>query len=203
MTSKTPRSCFPRCLLALLAFVSLLSVPLVCAAEPAKRTFNIPADVAEKSIKQFSVQSSVDVVFGTVSATQTRTNAVTGTLAPREALERLLAGTGLVAVHDEKTGTATISRPDVPPAKKEPARAESTPPARAATDIAVVLEQFVVKPETDTSYLSKRTTAATKTNEAIRDTPASITVLSRALLDDLQPAFASPIPRPCQSCDRS
>ena len=66
--------------------------------------------------------------------------------------------------------------------------ANAPAPAKSADDIAIVLEQFVVKPETDTTYLSKRTTAATKTNEAIRDTPATINVLTRALLDDLQPA---------------
>lgn len=60
--------------------------------------------------------------------------------------------------------------------------------AQAAADEAVLLKEFVVNPEADTAYLSKRTTAATKTNDAIRDTPATITVLSRALLDDLQPA---------------
>jgi outer membrane receptor protein involved in Fe transport len=100
------------------------------AAEVVRKAFDIPIDVAAVSLKRFSQQSGVDVVFGTVSASQTRTNAVQGTFAPREALDRLLAGTGLTAVVDPATGAATVSRTDAPAGRKDTNGREPNPAGR-------------------------------------------------------------------------
>lgn len=91
------------------------------------------------------------------------------------------------ATHDAKTGAFAIREETAPPNAPRVAPPEKA--TREARDAAaIVLSEFVVNPEVDTAFLSKRTTAGTKTNEAIRDTPAAITVLSRAFLDTTTPA---------------
>lgn len=89
----------------------------VFAAEPA-RQFNLPADEAERALKLFSEQSGTEVLFPTEVVRGVRTKPVTGTLAPREALERLISGTGLVVVQDERTGAFSVRRADAAPSEQ-------------------------------------------------------------------------------------
>ena len=83
---------------------------------------DIPAGTADKTLRLFSEQTGIPVAFGTASAAQTRTNAVKGDLAPREAIARLLEGTGLVMTANEKSGAYTISRDPAAQPTKSPAR---------------------------------------------------------------------------------
>src|SRR5688572_21495576 len=74
------------------------------AEESAKRVFNLPADVAEKTLKLFSEQSGRGMVVGASTVKGVRTNPVNGEFTAREALDRMLSGTGLVATHDARSG---------------------------------------------------------------------------------------------------
>ncbi len=78
-------------------------------AAPGRCRFDLPPNEAEKSLRQFSVQSGVPLVFPSEIARGVRTPAVRGTFLPREALDRLLAGSGLVAVEDKATGALVIA----------------------------------------------------------------------------------------------
>lgn len=82
----------------------------VAGAAEALRSFNIPTDLAERSLKAFSSQSGLEVLFATTTASTIRTNAVKGNYRPREALDLLLRQTGLVAVQPEANGPLTITR---------------------------------------------------------------------------------------------
>lgn len=79
------------------------------AAEAGKKAYDLPADRAEKSLKQFSAQSGLEVLFPTRTVGRTRTNTVRGDLTAREAIERMLAGTGLVVTENPKTGAFTVA----------------------------------------------------------------------------------------------
>ncbi len=108
----------------------------LAAAESVKRAFDIPADVAEKSLKTFAAQAGVEVLFGTATTSKIQTNAIKGNYATREAMARLIAGTSLVAAEDEKTGALTISRDAdavrrTPPSPTPPAK-DATPPRKSA-----------------------------------------------------------------------
>jgi outer membrane receptor protein involved in Fe transport len=103
----------------LLAGVAVLAAAGAFAAEPVKKSFNVPADSAERALKRFAEQSGVDVVFPTDVVSGVRTNPVQGELTAREALDRLLAGTGLVATPDARSGTFAVKRDPVP-AKNAP-----------------------------------------------------------------------------------
>ena len=80
------------------------------AAGAGSRTFNVPADVAARSLKAFSRQAGVEVLIPSTLSRIVKTNAVRGEMTPREALARMLAGTQLEAVEDAGTGALAIRR---------------------------------------------------------------------------------------------
>ena len=110
---------------ALIVALALGLASIASAAELAKRSFNVPAADAEKSLKVFSEQARLEVLFPTALVSGVRTQSVSGDLPPREALTQMLAGTGLVAVQDEKTGALSLRA-----GAKEPA-AKTARPIRA------------------------------------------------------------------------
>ncbi|MBO9652892.1 MAG: TonB-dependent hemoglobin/transferrin/lactoferrin family receptor [Agrobacterium tumefaciens] len=61
----------------------------------AARPFNIPAQLLASVVGAFGRQSGLQVTLATPSAGNVRTNAVTGSFTVRDALSRLLAGTGV------------------------------------------------------------------------------------------------------------
>jgi iron complex outermembrane receptor protein len=94
-----------RCLLAL----GLLLAPPAAFAADKPAAFNVPAGDAAVTLKQFAEQSGQAVVYMVDAVRGVKTNAVKGSLAPREALEQLLAGSNLHAVADEKTGALSVT----------------------------------------------------------------------------------------------
>lgn len=85
--------------------VALLALALPAFAQnAAPKNFNVPAGDATAALKTFSQQAGVEVLFPTDAAQGVRTNAVSGSLTPRAALERMVAGTGFEVVQDERTG---------------------------------------------------------------------------------------------------
>ncbi len=97
----------------------LLSAVLrLAAAEPLTRVFDVPADLAEKTLRLFSVQSGFEVLFSSDAAHGVRTNAIKGEFSPREAVNRMLAGTAL-HVRDERNGVFHLGLVD--PRKNGPA----------------------------------------------------------------------------------
>ena len=100
-------------LLSLLAFLSraalLLPVALQ-AQEAATRAFNLPADMAERTLKLHSQQSGRALIMSTRAVQGIGTNAVRGEYTPREALGLMLANTGLGVVEDPKSGSLAVRK---------------------------------------------------------------------------------------------
>lgn len=80
------------------------------AAQPAKRAFDLRAESADKSLKRFSEQAGVEVLFPTKVARSVRTREVKGEMTPKQALDLMLTGTGLVMIEDPKTQAFSIRR---------------------------------------------------------------------------------------------
>ncbi|MBL9206701.1 MAG: TonB-dependent receptor plug domain-containing protein [Opitutaceae bacterium] len=76
------------------------------------RVFNVPAGEAVDTIKQTAQQGGVEIVFLAETVRGVRTAAVRGKFTPRDALDRLVNNTGLKIIHDERTGTLTVSTVD-------------------------------------------------------------------------------------------
>lgn len=94
------------------------SLSAIFAAESNRVRFSLPAEAAELALKRFSVQSGLEVLFGTDTAANVKTKAVTGEFLPKEAIDRMLAGTPLRADQDEKTGAMKVSRAGDPNAHR-------------------------------------------------------------------------------------
>ncbi len=118
--------------LRLLWFLTLLIVP-VCragAADAGRRSFSLPADDAENSLRLFATQSGLEVLFSRTTTAGVRTNALQGEYAPRDAMARLLAGTPLVATPEPASGALVVSRrrPDARTSAGSGAAAAGAPP---------------------------------------------------------------------------
>ena len=170
-----------------LTLVWLTLGALAHAAEPARRTFNVPAGEAEKAIKLFSEQARLEVLFPTEIVSGVRTRAVNGELPAREALSRMLAGTGLVAVQDDATGALSVRTGAPEPAAKnagaDPSRAaRPIGPAEVAkagspSDV-LELSPFVVAGGAERGYQAFNTLAGTRINSKLEDLGSSITVVT-------------------------
>jgi iron complex outermembrane recepter protein len=172
----------------------LLAVPVLAgaAADSAKFTFQLPAEAAEVALKRFSEQSGRQVVFPSDVAQGIRTSAVRGEFTPAEALTKMLAGTPLRAVLNERTGAWAIVREESTGPNAVRAAQPSGRPAQntvssasANSDQAVELSPFVVNEESDSGWLATSTLAGSRMNTPLRDTGASISVMTSEFLRDI------------------
>ncbi len=96
-----------------LASAAVLSAALSLAANAAdvgKKAYDLPSGDAAATLKQFSAQSGEQIVYPVEQVSGAKTNAVSGDLTAREALDRMVAGTDLVVVQDDKTGALAVKR---------------------------------------------------------------------------------------------
>jgi hypothetical protein len=110
------------CFLCVLWFVG---VGFAGATSTLPKTFNVPANTADKSLKQFSEQAGLEVVFSTRVTREVVTKPVKGDMTGRQALDAMLAGTGLIVIQDAKTGAFTVSLD--PQGQKAPTTANVRP----------------------------------------------------------------------------
>ncbi|MEY4924899.1 MAG: hypothetical protein RL598_1418, partial [Verrucomicrobiota bacterium] len=100
----TPVISFPR-LRNHYALAALCALALTLVSHAAEvKNFSISAAPAAAAIKDFSRQSGSEVLVPTDAVAGISTHAVAGDMTPRQALEQMVAGTGLVVIEDEKTG---------------------------------------------------------------------------------------------------
>ncbi len=165
--------------------------------ESARRNYDVPGGDAEKSLKLFSVQSGRGVIFSTDGLKGLQTNAVAGSFTAREALDRMVADTGLVVGVEAKTGAFAVRRGPADPKGERAERA--TPPARPSSpptaeresrpgDVGgepVTLSPFTVNAEADTGYAANSTLAGSRFKTDLKDTAASISVLTADFLSDV------------------
>ena len=180
----------PRTLRVCIAFLSCaLATSFSFAAQPARKSFDLPSDSAERALKQFSQQSGVQVLFASEIAEGVRTNAVKGELTPLEAAHQLLAGTDLYVVSDEQTGVLSVARtPREGPGKKASRAAPiaSDRPANSSAaqpDQPVVLSPFEVAADTR-GYYAANTMSGTRLNSKLEDLGSSISVVTKEQMHD-------------------
>ncbi len=174
----------------------------VQAADPAPRSFDIPAQSLEGALIAFGTQSGIEVLFNSDTSKDLRSPGVSGTHIPDHALRLLLAGTGLTA-KVTSTGAVTIERPIIDPlaalvaeARKpihyaqvtEPTPDKPQAPAKKPEEGPTTLPEITVtaSPLDETSYNVQDATTATKTDTPIMETPISIQVVPRAVIEDQQ-----------------
>jgi len=185
-----PGARYFRVVVALLWMV-ILAGGLVWAAETARKKFDVPAGDAFVTLKQFSAQAGGSLLYSADAVEGVKTEAVKDEISPRDALDRMLAGTGLEVKQDERSGTLVIRR------RSLPLRAESTlpsatgaPPAPSeAAGEPVRLPTFTISSEKDTSYVGKKALSSTRMGVDLANLPQSVRVLNKILLDDMNPTI--------------
>src|SRR5688572_30793470 len=85
------------------AFVVLNTCSIAWGASDAKRHFDISTTNAAESLRSFSIQAEREIIFPAETVSGISTNPIKGSFTPREAIDRMVANTGLVAVEDAKT----------------------------------------------------------------------------------------------------
>ncbi|MEJ1972742.1 MAG: TonB-dependent receptor [Lacunisphaera sp.] len=131
----SPRPSFARFLP--LCVVLLLGAGAASAAtESAKKTFDVPAGEATRTLKVFSEQSGEQIVYPVEQVRGVKTKAVRGELNAREALAAMLADTRLVVVQDERTGALAVKRADSPAEEKNGSSRHADALAAGATGAA-------------------------------------------------------------------
>jgi iron complex outermembrane receptor protein len=117
------------------------------AAEEAKRSYNVPAADAAVALRQFSETSGKEVLFAAETVRGVRTPALRGDFTPPQALAALLAGTGLVATPDARSGAFAVRKEIAAEAKNDPRAAPTAvaPRDRNRTDGEILnLDRFEV-----------------------------------------------------------
>ena len=161
------------------------------AAAPASRSFDLPAGDAASTLRQFSAQAEVQVLYPPEQVKNIRTNAVRGEFTAPQALEAMLAGTALMVLRDEKTGALGVRRAPVAPPKAEAARAEPAPGVRAANRSSraaadtVTLSPFEVRTDRDTSYGALNSNSISTFNMELLKTPVAADIFTEQFMQDV------------------
>ncbi len=166
---------------ALLAALPL-AAPLAHAqssapAPAAVVSFDIPAQPLSSALLLFGRQSGQQLAAPSALLAGQRSQPVHGTLPPTQALQQLLAGTGLRA-----TAHANGLRIEAAPAAA-PARVPAAGNAQQTTDLDDVQ---VHAWRADGRYRVTHSGTATRTGSALRDVPQSMQIVSREVIEDQQ-----------------
>ncbi|MED5596591.1 TonB-dependent siderophore receptor [Janthinobacterium sp. P210006] len=168
---------FARRLLPLSLAAALLAVPamyaMAAAAGDAPRSFRIAAAPLGPALRQFAGQAGI-LLSAEGSLTQgKRSGGLNGTLSIPQGLQQLLAGTGLVAVQLPDGSYIVRLAP---------------PPVRADLDGVgaglQVLAPVTVQGSGDDGYRRLGSSAASRNDTALHDTPQAVSVVSRELIRD-------------------
>lgn len=116
-------------ILLCLAGLAALSALPAAAADSGKKLIDVPAAEAAVALKLIAQQTGVEVLFTTEMTAAVRTRAAKGAFTPLEAIREILAGTGLAAEQDARSGVVTIVHAQKSPAKNAESRPQPAAPA--------------------------------------------------------------------------
>lgn len=181
-TDHGPRTSLRRFVSVVALFTLTLASTLTLAAEETRKSYDLPAGDAAATLKRFAEISGRETLFAAEVVRGVRTQPVKGSLTAQEALDALLAETGLGATQDARTGAFSIRRERPDEAKNVAGRlAEvqtATPqPGVRIKDGAVQLENFEVSATRVTGIVNQGVIPREE-NQAVR-----YQVISRAEID--------------------
>ncbi|MFT4103405.1 MAG: TonB-dependent receptor plug domain-containing protein, partial [Burkholderiaceae bacterium] len=145
------------------------------------RSFDVPAGTLDQALSRLGRQAGAQIAVNAELTAGLTSPGVSGSYTVTDALQRLLAGTGLEAVRDAG-GEYTLR-------KAAPGAAREAGPPQAQNREAV-LPPVVVQGRADLategtgSYTTRSSSAATGLNLSLRETPQSVSVMTRERLDD-------------------
>jgi iron complex outermembrane recepter protein len=199
----------------LFSVVALLIAALPAAGEPARQRFDLPAGAAVMMLKRVAQQAGLEIAYSAAAVQGVQTQPVAGELTPREALERMVAATPLKIFSDPQTGALSVLRtsdstPHPAPSEKTVPATMTPRPLLAALaglfaasttvdaqttapspDLApreseiISLNAFTVSAKPADGYRTDRTVSGTLIATDVKRMPASIQVVTEALIADM------------------
>lgn len=153
----------------LAASIALCTLPLMPASAPAQTTvgYAIPAGPLDAALTRFGAASGVQLLYNSSVTRGLRTSGVSGSLGAREALGRILAGTGL-SYRFTGPNSATITK--------------VSEAGGIAGDGSTVLDPITIQGAEGgqtQGYIASRDIAATKTDTPLIEVPQAVNVVTR------------------------
>ncbi len=142
------------------------------AAAQARQAYDIPAGPLAPSLYRLASEAGITLAFDPALAEGRQAPALDGAFTASEALERLLYGSGLRAVAGNNGGYRLEAAPE---------GAMALPPVR----VEAAARQDPTKTEGTGAYAPRASRTATKLTLTPRETPQSVSVLTRQQIDDL------------------
>ncbi len=185
---------------------AFLDAVLVAGFDPAAehvKHHQLPAGNAVRMLHRFSAISGQERLFSSAHVRGVHPSAVQGTFTAREALQRMLRGTGRTIIDDSPSGALALQRapfPARPPGRsRRPflallagavaavnfVSAQVTPPQTKQADGTVVLSPFEVNAAQDKGYIATNTLSGSRVNTPLYTTPSVTSVFTRDFLDDI------------------
>ncbi|MDO9106825.1 MAG: TonB-dependent receptor [Methylovulum sp.] len=181
-TSNTPGALRQLTLAIALALPALGVSQLALAAGNQTQQFDIPTQPLADALNAFIATSDWQVGFPAGLAQDVRANPVYGQYTPQQALDKLVAGKGL-AVRQAKDGSMTLVKSTT--VEPTPPQSATTLPTMKVTGKTEGYEDGSADPY-NPDYNRTNATTATKTNTPIMETPFSIQVVPKQVLQDQQ-----------------
>jgi iron complex outermembrane receptor protein len=162
------------CLLFPAIATTAFTTPTVMAAEQ-EMTFNIQPQALGSALNAYADAANIQLSYPGELTAGLKSPGVSGSYTAEQALQKLLAGTGVVS-RTTKNGTITL--------EKSPQSEVDTPTLKAMT--VKGKRDYDPNDPYNPAYNRTNSTAATKTDTPIMETPMSIKVVPRAVMDDQQ-----------------
>lgn len=145
-------------------------------AQPRSIAFNIPAQNLNSAILSFANKAGIQVFYDVSRVEGLRSTAVRGSYSPEQALSQLLAGTGVS--YRFSGNSVSLTRPDAAQAPSVGADGETV------LETITVEGQGAATTEGTGSYTTQQMSTATGLPLSIRETPQSVTVVTRQRMED-------------------
>ncbi len=142
--------------------------------------FDIPAGPLEGVLNRLGREAGVLIGFGSAVTEGLRSNGVSGSLTVQDALSRALASTGLGAVRSAGGGYALNA---LPASAAGPADADAATTLSAVT-VSAQAERSAVTEGSGSYAAAGPSTAATRLALTARETPQSVSVVTRQQIED-------------------
>lgn len=165
-----PRHCLPNSPLTTFALAVALAAtaPAFAQSEAAPVPIRLSAQPLASALNELARQAGLELIVQPALVANKSAPAIAATLTPQQALDRLLAGSGLVAKVNGKTVVVTLA---------------PTVAAERSMDLVTV----TAASQDPSADAAKRTSSASKTDTPVIETPQSVSVITAAQLEVQRP----------------
>lgn len=160
--------------LALGMAMVMAAAPAIAQSQEALRNYAIPAGSMSETLNRFGREAGIMLSFSTQATQALKSPGVSGVHTPDSALVALLKGSGLTATRQANGGYV------ITPAGASDAQADNA----AALPMVHVTAQASGATTENTGSYTGRATSIGKMEQSLRETPQSVSVITRQFMDD-------------------